>query len=180
MKNLRIFLSLFLLAAVLTSSFNAQAQRRFSPQAKGAVIGGGSGAILGAVINKRNRAVGGIIGGVVGAGAGYAVGKHIDNRQKKRAAAIAAVERQEAYREAANRRAYMASRSAAPASHETAVRSYAPATAAVAAPAATALAASSIIPGYPAMATASAYLPNQAPADPANPYAGTTYRQRSW
>ncbi|QKG58754.1 glycine zipper 2TM domain-containing protein [Hymenobacter sp. BRD128] len=180
MKNIRIFLSFFLLVAVLTSSHTAQAQRRFSPQAKGAVIGGGSGAILGAVINKRNRAVGGLIGGVVGAGAGYAVGKHIDNRQKKRAAAIAAMERESAYREAANRRAYLASHSATAATRETAVRSYAPAAAAVAVPAATALAASSVIPGYPAMATASAYLPNQAPADPSNPYAGTAYRQRSW
>jgi hypothetical protein len=180
MKNLRIFLSLFLLAAVLTSSFNAQAQRRFSPQAKGAVIGGGSGAILGAVINKRNRVVGGVIGGVVGAGAGYAVGKHIDNRQKKRAAAIAAVERQEAYREAANRRAYLASRSTASATRTVAANSYAPAATAAAVAAPAAIAASSVIPGYPAMATASAYLPNQAPTDPSNPYAGTTYRQRSW
>jgi hypothetical protein len=180
MKNLRIFFSLFLLAAVLGSTFTAQAQRRFSPQAKGTLIGAGGGAILGAVINKRNRKVGGLIGGLAGAGAGYAVGKHIDNRQKKRAAAIAAVERQEAYREAANRRAYLASRSAAPASRAAVANSYAPAatTAAVVAPAA--LTAASVIPGYPAMATASAYLPNQAPTDPSNPYAGTAYRQRSW
>lgn len=180
MKNLRIFLSLFLLAAVLTSSYTAQAQRRFSPQAKGALIGGGSGAILGAVINKRNRPVGGLIGGVVGAGAGYAVGKHIDNRQKKRAAAIAAVERQEAYREAANRRAYLASRSTTSATRTARASSYAPVAATAAVAGTTALAAASIMPGYPAMATASAYLPNQAPTDPANPYAGTTYRQRSW
>lgn len=179
MKNLRIFFSLFLLAAVLGSTFTAQAQRRFSPQAKGAVIGAGGGAILGAVINKRNRKVGGLIGGLAGAGAGYAVGKHIDNRQKKRAAAIAAVERQEAYREAANRRAYLASHSATT-TRETAVRSYAPAGTAAAVAGTTALAAASVMPGYPAMATASAYLPNQAPADPTNPYAGTTYRQRSW
>ena len=68
MQNHRFLLSFLLLAAVLTSTFTAQAQRRISPQAKGAIIGGGSGAILGAVINKRNRPVGGIIGGVVGAG----------------------------------------------------------------------------------------------------------------
>lgn len=179
MKNLRIFLSLFLLVAVLASSHTAQAQRRISPQAKGAIIGGGSGAILGAVINKRNRPVGGLIGGVVGAGAGYAVGKHIDNRQKKRAAAIAAMEREAAYREAANRRAYLASRTAAR-TRETTVRSYAPATAAATVAGTTALTAASVSPGYPAMATATAYLPNQAPADPSNPYAGTTYRQRSW
>lgn len=181
MKNLRVFLSLFLIAALLGNSSAAQAQRRVSPQAKGAIIGAGGGAILGAVINKRNRKVGGLIGGLAGAGAGYAVGKHIDNHQKKRAAAIAALERQEAYRAAANRRAYLASRtSSASATRTTAVNSYAaPATAAALA-GTTALAASSVMPGYPAMATASAYLPNQAPSDPSNPYAGTTYRQRSW
>lgn len=181
MKNLRIFLSLFLIVAILGSTSAVQAQRRISPQAKGAIIGGGGGAILGAVINKRNRKVGGLIGGLAGVGAGYAVGKHIDNRQKKRAAAIAAVERQEAYREAANRRAYLASRtSTASATRTTAVNSYAPVATTAALAGTTALAASSIMPGYPAMATASAYLPNQAPADPSNPYAGTTYRQRSW
>ena len=181
MKNRRFLLSRLLLAAILTSTFSAQAQRRISPQAKGAIIGGGSGAILGAVINKRNRPVGGIIGGVVGAGAGYAVGKHIDNRQKKRAAAIAALERQEAYRAAANRRAYMATRtSTASATRTTAVNSYAPAAATAALAGTTALVASSVMPGYPAMATTSAYLPNQAPNDPSNPYASTTYRQRSW
>jgi hypothetical protein len=180
MKNLRIFLSLFLVAAILGGTFTAQAQRRFSPQAKGTVIGAGGGAILGAVINKRNRKVGGLIGGLAGAGAGYAVGKHIDNRQKKRAAAIAAVERQEAYREAANRRAYLASRSATTTTRTAAATSYAPAATAAAVAGATALTAASVIPGYPAMATASAYLPNQAPTDLSNPYAGTAYRQRSW
>ena len=142
----------------------AQAQR-FSPQAKGAVIGGGSGAILGAVIDKHNRAVGGIIGGVVGAGAGYAVGKHIDNRQKKRAAAATEAEREAAYREAAARRATAA--------HPTVVRSSGPAGAV----AATALVASAAtVPGP----NGAAYLPNQAPADPANPYGSAPYRQRSW
>lgn len=181
MKNLRVFLSFFLLAAFLGGTFSAQAQRRVSPQAKGAIIGAGGGAILGAVINKRNRKVGGLIGGLAGAGAGYAVGKHIDNRQKKRAASIAALERQEAYREAANRRAYLASRSTTTTTRTApVVNSYAPAATTAAVAGATALTAASVIPGYPAMATASAYLPNQAPTDPNNPYAGTAYRQRSW
>ena len=173
MKNRRFFLSFLLLAAVLVSSFSAQAQRRFSPQAKGAVIGGGSGAILGAVINKRNRAVGGIIGGVVGAGAGYAVGKHIDNRQKKRAIAAAEARREAAYRAEADRRA-LASRTV---TRETVTRSYAPA-AAVAGT--TALVATSAMPGSTALTPGLSYLPNQAPADPANPYPSTNYRQRSW
>ncbi|TDN36062.1 hypothetical protein E4631_03740 [Hymenobacter sp. UV11] len=172
MKNYRFFLSFLLLAAVLVStSFTAQAQRRFSPQAKGAVIGGGGGAILGAVINKRNRAVGGVIGGVVGAGAGYAVGKHIDNNQKKRAAAAAEAERVAANRAAAAHRAAVASRTTT--TRETVVRnSFGPATAAPAALVAA--------PAGSLSASNTSYLPNQAPADPANPYGSTAYRQRSW
>jgi hypothetical protein len=170
MKNRHFFLSFLLLATVLVSTVTAQAQR-FSPQAKGAVIGGGSGAILGAVINKRNRAVGGIIGGVVGAGAGYAVGKHIDNRQKKRAAAATEAQREAAYRAEANRRA-LASRTT---TRETIVRSYGPA----AAVGTTALVASTATTTNAPLAEAG-YLPNQAPADPANPYGRTAYRQRSW
>ncbi|MGI4738683.1 MAG: YMGG-like glycine zipper-containing protein [Janthinobacterium lividum] len=174
MQKRHFFLSFLLLAAVLVStSFTAQAQRRFSPQAKGAVIGGGSGAILGAVINKRNRAVGGVIGGVVGAGAGYAVGKHIDNRQKKRAAASIAAEREAANRAAAARRATVASRPAS--SRETVVRnSFGPAAGAAGAAALLAAPANSL------SASSDSYLPNQAPADPANPYANSAYRQRSW
>ena len=170
MKNRRFFLSFLLLATVLVSTFTAQAQR-LSPQAKGAIIGGGSGAILGAVINKRNRAVGGVIGGVVGAGAGYAVGKHIDNRRKKRAAATEA-QREAAYRAEANHRA-LASRTT---TRETIVRNYGPA----AAVGTTALVASAAAANATAPVTEAGYLPNQAPADPANPYGRTAYRQRSW
>ncbi|WP_254245297.1 YMGG-like glycine zipper-containing protein [Hymenobacter sp. BRD67] len=159
------------MTALLGSTFTAQAQRRFSPEAKGTVIGAGSGAILGAVIDKHNRGVGGIIGGVVGAGAGYAVGKHIDNRQKKRAAATEA-EREAAYREEAAHRSAVASRTA---TRETGVRSYGPAAGVAGA---TALAAGAS--GTALTASEANYLPNPAPADPANPYAGSAYRQRSW
>jgi hypothetical protein len=96
----------------LISSHQAQAQRGWSPQGKGAAIGGAAGILGGALINKRNRVVGGAIGGVAGAGAGYAVGKHIDNKRKK-AAALAA-ERAAANRRiaAANARADAAERAA--------------------------------------------------------------------
>ena len=82
---------LLLIPVLFFSMLSAQAQQRkgWSPQGKGAAIGGAAGILGGALINKRNRAVGGLIGGAVGAGAGYAVGKHIDNKQKK-AAALAA------------------------------------------------------------------------------------------
>jgi hypothetical protein len=96
------------------SSYQAQAQRKgWSPQGKGAAIGGAAGILGGALINKRNRVVGGAIGGVAGAGVGYAVGKHVDNKRKK-AAALAA-ERAAANERiaAANARAAAAERAAA-------------------------------------------------------------------
>lgn len=77
--------------------------RQWSPQAKGAVIGGAAGAAAGAIIHKRNRVVGGVVGGAVGAGAGYAIGKRIDNKRK--AAAALAARRAEEERIAAARRA---------------------------------------------------------------------------
>jgi hypothetical protein len=85
-----------------------QKKKRWSPQAKGTAIGAGVGGAAGAIINKRNRVVGGVIGGVVGGAAGYGVGKVIDNKNKREAAARAAAEREaiaraEAEREAAAR-----------------------------------------------------------------------------
>ena len=55
-------------------------KRGWSSAAKGAVIGGVAGAAGGAIINKKNRALGGIVGGVLGAGAGYGIGRGIDKR----------------------------------------------------------------------------------------------------
>jgi YMGG-like Gly-zipper len=71
-----------------TGSLNSVAQypaktttkKGWSRRAKGAVIGGGGGAILGAVINKNNRLVGGAIGGAVGAGLGYVIGNELDKK----------------------------------------------------------------------------------------------------
>jgi hypothetical protein len=55
-------------------------KKGWSRKAKGAVIGGGGGAILGAVINKNNRVVGGAIGGALGAGIGYVIGNELDKK----------------------------------------------------------------------------------------------------
>jgi hypothetical protein len=52
----------------------------WSKAAKGAVIGAGGGAILGAVIIKNNRALGAAIGGVAGGAVGYGVGRHMDKK----------------------------------------------------------------------------------------------------
>ena len=52
----------------------------WSKAAKGTVIGAGSGAVLGAIIDKKNRAVGAAIGGVAGGAVGYGVGRHMDKK----------------------------------------------------------------------------------------------------
>jgi hypothetical protein len=55
-------------------------KKGWSRKAKGAVIGGGGGAIIGALINRNNRLVGGALGGAVGAGVGYIVGNELDRK----------------------------------------------------------------------------------------------------
>jgi len=55
-------------------------KKGWSRKAKGAVIGGGGGAILGAVINKHNRVLGGALGGALGAGLGYVIGNELDKK----------------------------------------------------------------------------------------------------
>lgn len=55
-------------------------KKGWSRRAKGAAIGGGGGAILGAVINKNNRLLGGAIGGAIGAGLGYVIGNELDKK----------------------------------------------------------------------------------------------------
>jgi hypothetical protein len=67
-------------------------EKGWSDAAKGTAIGGGTGAVLGAVVSK-NKAQGAVIGGVIGAGAGYIIGRAKDKktgrvaRQKARRAA---------------------------------------------------------------------------------------------
>jgi hypothetical protein len=62
-----------------TASYPAK-KKGWSKAAKGAVIGGAGGAIAGAVINKRNRAVGAVVGGILGGGGGYVIGRQMDKR----------------------------------------------------------------------------------------------------
>jgi hypothetical protein len=66
---------------VSTSSQPAKVKRGWSSAAKGAVIGAGSGAVLGAVISKNHRGKGAIIGGLLGAGGGYIIGRHKDKKR---------------------------------------------------------------------------------------------------
>jgi hypothetical protein len=57
-----------------------QQKKGWSKAAKGAVIGGAGGAILGGVLAKNNRALGAVIGGVVGGGVGYGIGRSQDKK----------------------------------------------------------------------------------------------------
>ncbi|HZH36397.1 MAG TPA: membrane lipoprotein lipid attachment site-containing protein [Flavisolibacter sp.] len=63
-----------------TSGTTAKKKEGWSKTAKGAVIGGAGGAVVGAVINKRNRAAGAVIGGVVGGAAGAVIGRSQDKK----------------------------------------------------------------------------------------------------
>jgi hypothetical protein len=65
---------------VNTAAQPQQTQKKgWSKAAKGAVIGGAGGAIVGAAVsNKKGK--GAIIGGVVGAGTGYIIGRSEDKK----------------------------------------------------------------------------------------------------
>ena len=55
-------------------------KKGWSKAAKATAIGAGAGAVLGAVINKKNRAIGAVIGGVIGGGGGYVIGRGMDKK----------------------------------------------------------------------------------------------------
>lgn len=55
-------------------------KKGWSKAAKGAVIGGAGGAVVGAVVNKRNRGAGAVIGGVLGGAVGYGIGRSKDKK----------------------------------------------------------------------------------------------------
>lgn len=64
-----------------SSSGSGTTQKKgWSKTAKGAVIGGVTGAAGGAIINKKNRAAGAVIGGVIGAGTGAVIGNEMDKK----------------------------------------------------------------------------------------------------
>lgn len=64
----------------VTPTSETEQKKGWSKAAKGAVIGGVTGAAAGAIINKKNRGVGAVIGGVVGAGVGYGIGRSKDKK----------------------------------------------------------------------------------------------------
>lgn len=190
MKTIRSYTTLtLLLAFIISSSVQAQQRRPWSPQAKGTAIGVGVGGAAGAIINKRNRAVGGVIGGLAGGAAGYGVGKSVDNRRKTNAR-IAAAEREAAE---ARREAALARQEAASAANKPAVvvnrpvvaqRKAAPAAAGVvagagvgAALAATAFSAQTVADAYPSNAL---FLSNTRYGDQSSAYPTSEVRRKSW
>ena len=58
-------------------------KKGWSHRAKGAAVGAGSGAIIGAIANKNNRGVGAIVGGLIGAASGYVIGNEVDRKKAK-------------------------------------------------------------------------------------------------
>lgn len=63
-----------------TNNAKTAKKKGWSKAAKYSAIGGGTGIVLGAIINKRNRVAGGIIGGVLGGGIGYGIGRSQDKK----------------------------------------------------------------------------------------------------
>ncbi|MFD1468789.1 glycine zipper domain-containing protein [Hymenobacter caeli] len=179
MKNTSWLFLIPLLLFSLLYSPRAQAQQRkgWSPQAKDAAIGGAAGILGGALINKRNRAVGGLIGGAVGAGAGYAIGKHTDNKRKQ-AAALANE------RAAANERLAAANARANAAEHAAAERhavARTPGSLGRVAGASTAVAAATVLAASPAGITpASGYFPNPDYGNALTAYPASAVRRKSW
>ncbi len=58
-------------------------KKKMGKVAKGAIIGAGTGAVVGAIVSKK-KGKGAIIGGVLGAGAGAGVGAVIEKKQKSK------------------------------------------------------------------------------------------------
>ncbi len=193
MKKVSLILSLvFMVTIAFSDNAQAQTRKKWSPQAKGAVIGAATGGAAGAVIHKRNRVVGGVVGGVVGAGAGYGVGKIIDNKRKKEAV-------EEARIAEANRRAANAERIAA-AERESNRKAIASAkTKRAETPAKVVARQPQAVPGtYHALVAnnpasmydedgrpmenllSSAYMPNEDYGDRTKPYHSSEYRRKSW
>jgi hypothetical protein len=67
-------------APVQTPTQTETKRSGWSAKAKGAVIGAGTGAAAGAILNGRNRAAGAVIGGILGAGVGTGIGAVLDHK----------------------------------------------------------------------------------------------------
>jgi len=82
----KLIFAIGLMVCILAMNINVQAQNiRLSSQAKGALIGGAGGAILGGILG--HNAKGALIGAAIGAGGGYIIGnEHRRNVERREAA----------------------------------------------------------------------------------------------
>ena len=65
-----------------SSNRTTKKKKGMSNGTKGALIGGGAGALTGALVTKHNRGVGALIGAAAGGGAGYLIGHSKDKKKK--------------------------------------------------------------------------------------------------
>jgi hypothetical protein len=72
-------------AETKTATPEEKKKKGLNNAAKGAIIGLGTGAAAGAVINKNNRGKGAVVGGVIGAIGGAVGGAVIDKQKEKKA-----------------------------------------------------------------------------------------------
>jgi hypothetical protein len=87
----RIIAALGLTTIMILGSVAAEAQGYYvtqtrpawSQRATGAVVGAGSGAVVGAIVNRRDPMAGAAIGSVIGAGIGYLVGRSEDRNNPR-------------------------------------------------------------------------------------------------
>jgi phage tail tape-measure protein len=169
-----IFTLVLILSVGLSSMLQAQDQpkKKWSPVAKGAVIGAGTGAAAGAIIHKKNRVAGAVVGGVVGGAVGAGVGKVVQNKQEKKAAEER--QRMEQLNQVASNNSDYNSGSART-YRSTSKRSYAAkkSTAKVAAPAEEVAA---VQPAYMQMG----WILNDGEGDPTVAYANSEYKRKSW
>ena len=178
MKKVNYIFSLVLMfSVILTNVLYAQDQpkKKWSPVAKGAVIGAGTGAAAGAIINKKNRVAGGIVGGVVGGAVGAGVGKVVQNKQEKKAAEERARMEQLNQVAAANTQPTYSSapaRSYAATSKKTYKAKKATATNRVVAPEEPV----AVQPAY----MQNGWILNDGNADPSVAYANSEYKRKSW
>ena len=179
MRTNQRLIALALFAAFFLNSF-AHAQdnqpllkRKWNPEARGVAIGAGVGGAAGAIIGKRNRMVGAGIGMAVGAAAGYGVGKVIDNRHKRAAAAAQAAEQREYAARTAP--AYHTEGRSRPVAHHTASPAAVTTRSALVAP----NVAEGEVPATPVL-TKNGYLLNTAYGDPNSAYPNSEYRRKSW
>lgn len=66
-------------AGSATSGTEVQKKKGWNKATQGAVIGGVTGAVGGAIISKK-KGVGAVVGGIVGAAGGYIIGKKMDKK----------------------------------------------------------------------------------------------------